>query len=140
MNANSSCMPNMASVIRNHSTSLLKDHTPADIKECSCHQETENRMSIRQKVFIWISNKTKHYYGTCKKNVKERCNNHAASFRNKNKEKTTELSKCIWELKDNNIQHNLKLRLSSKAHPYACESRKCDLYLTEKLTADLEHY
>ena len=80
------------------------------------------------------TNKTKHYYGTCEKNFKERCNNHTASFRKKNKEKSTELSKYIWELKDNNIQHNLKWRITSKAHPYACGSRKCDLCLTEKLT------
>ena len=63
------------------------------------------------------TNKTKHYYGTCEKNFKERYNNHTASFRNKNKEKSTELSKYIWELKDNNIQHNLKWRIASKAHP-----------------------
>ena len=36
-----SCMPNMASVIRNHSTSLLKDAAPTDINECSCRQKTE---------------------------------------------------------------------------------------------------
>ena len=80
------------------------------------------------------TNKTKHYYGTCEKNFKERYNNHTASFRNKNKEKSTELSKNIWELKDSNIEHNLKWRIASKAHPYVCGSRKCDLFLTEKLT------
>ena len=64
----------------------------------------------------------------------ERYNNHTASFRNKDKEKSTELLKYIWELKDNNIQHNLKRRIASKAHPYACGSRKCNLCLTEKLT------
>ena len=36
-----SCMPNMASVIWNHNTSLLKGPTPADIKECSCRQKAE---------------------------------------------------------------------------------------------------
>ena len=36
-----SCMPNMASVIRNHNTSLLKDPTPNDIKECSCRKKTQ---------------------------------------------------------------------------------------------------
>ena len=57
-------------------------------------------MSIQQKGYpgIWLSrylvhnalverldtNKTKHYYETCKKNFKERYNNHTASFRNKN--------------------------------------------------------
>ena len=33
------------------------------------------------------TNKTKHYYGTCEKNFKERCNNHTASFRKKKKRK-----------------------------------------------------
>ena len=65
----------------------------------------------------WLdTNKTKPY-GTCEKDFEERYNNHTASFRNKNKEKSTELSKYIWELKDNNIQHNLKWRIASKAHP-----------------------
>ena len=80
------------------------------------------------------TNNTKHYYGTCEKNFKERYNNHKASFRDKNKEKNTELSKYIWELKDNNIQRNLKWRIASKAHPCVCGSTKCDLCLTEKLT------
>ena len=80
------------------------------------------------------TNKTKHYYGTCEKNFKERYNSHRAYSRNINKEKSTELAKYIWELKDNNIHHNLKWRISSKAHPYVCGRRKCNLCLTEKLT------
>ena len=54
------------------------------------------------------TNKTKHYYGTCEKNFKESYNNHTTSFKNKSKEKSTELSKYIWELKDKNIHHSLK--------------------------------
>ena len=73
------------------------------------------------------TNEIKHYYGTCEKNFKERYNNHTvASFRNKNKEKSTELSNYIW--------HNLKWCIASKACPYVCGSRKCDLCFTEKLT------
>ena len=52
----------------------------------------------------------------------------------KSKEKSTELSKYIWELKDNNIQYNLKWRIASKARPCVCGRRKCDLCFTEKLT------
>ena len=79
------------------------------------------------------TNETKHYYGTCEKNFKERYNNHTASFRNKNNEKSSKISKYIWEL-DNNIQHNLKWCIAPKARPYVCGRRKCDLCLTEKLT------
>ena len=53
------------------------------------------------------ANETKHYYETYQKNFKERYNKHTAYFRNKSIEKSTEISKYFWELKDNNIQHNL---------------------------------
>ena len=132
-----SCIPNMASVIRNHNTSLLKDPTPTDIKECNCRRKPEcplDKQYLSGHLFVNASvdrldtNEMKHYYGTCKKIFKECYNNHTASFRNKSKEK------YIWELKDNNIQHNLKLCIASKARPYVCGSSKCDLCLTEKVT------
>ena len=100
-------MPNMAGVIRNHNTSLLKDSTPTDIKECGCCQNSDCPID-NASVDRLDTNETKHYFGTCEKNFKERYNNHTASFRSKSKEKSTELSKYIWELKNNNIQHNLK--------------------------------
>ena len=137
-----SCMPNMASVIRSQYTSLLKGPVPTDVKECSCRRKPEcpsdkkclsECLVYNASVDRLDNNETKHYYGTCKKNFKERYNNHTASFRNKSKEKSTELSKYIWELKDN-IQHNLKRYIASKGRPYVCGSRKCDLCLTEKLT------
>ena len=71
----------------------------------------------------------KYYYGTCKKAFIERYNNHTATFRNKSKQKSTELSKHIWELKGNTIQHQI-----TRARPYNGSTMKCDLCLTEKLT------
>ena len=94
----------MASVIRNHNTSLLKDLTPFDIKECSCRQKPEcplDKKGLSECLVCSASvdrldaNETKHYYGTCEKNFNERYNNHTVSFRNKTKEKSTELSKYI---------------------------------------------
>ena len=51
-------------------------------------------------------NEIKNLYCTCKKNVKKRYNNHAASFRNINREKTTELPKYVWELRNNSINYD----------------------------------
>ena len=45
----------------------------------------------------------KYYYGTCENTFKERFNNHNCSFRNKSREKNTELSKYVWELKEKDI-------------------------------------
>ena len=116
---------------------------PTDIKECSSHQKTECTLDKKclsgylmyNALVDWLdTNKTKHYYGTCEKNFKECYNNHTASLRNKNKDKSTELSKYIWELKDNNIQDNLKWCIASKAHLYVCRSKKCDLCFMKQLT------
>ena len=41
------------------------------------------------------TNETKDYCGPCEKNFKERYNNNTASFRNKSKKKSTELSKYV---------------------------------------------
>ena len=75
---------------------------PTDIKECSSRQKTECTLDKKclsgylayNALVDWLdTNKTKHYYGTCEKNFKECYNNHTASLRNKNKDKSTELSK-----------------------------------------------
>ena len=71
-------MPNMASVIPNHNTSLLKDPTPTDIKGCSCQQKTEcpldkkclsGYLVYNALVDRLDTNNTKPY-GTCEKNLK----------------------------------------------------------------------
>ena len=58
------------------------------LSECLVYHAQVDRSNINQ---------TKNYYGTCEKNFKERYNDHTASFTNKSKEKSTELSKYIWE-------------------------------------------
>ena len=55
------------------------------------------------------------------------------AFRNKNKHKSTELSKHIWELKGNSIQHQISCNRASRAQHYNDCTRKCDLCLTQKL-------
>ena len=67
------------------------------------------------------------------KKIQRGSNNHTAFFKNKSKEKSTELSKYIWELKNSSINYDLKWSIACKAHPYTGGTRKCDLCLTEKL-------
>lgn len=51
----------------------------------------------------------------------------------KNQEKNTELSKYIREMKNSNINYDLKWSIGCKVHPYTGVSRKRELCLTEKL-------
>ena len=61
----------------------------------------------------------------------EHYNNRDTSFRNKSKEKSTELSQYIWELKNSSINYDLKWSVAFKAYLYTGGIRKCDQCLTE---------
>ena len=119
------CLPNMKCVIQNYNANLLwKDTTPVAGPICSCRQKSEwqlnNKCLSESLVYKAAVSQTpsqinKYYYGTCEKTFKERYNNHTATFRNKNKQKRTELSKHIWELKGNSIKHQIIWDIASRA-------------------------
>ena len=44
-----------------------------------------------------------------------------------------ELSKHIWNLRDNDIEHSLSWRIITKAQPYSSTNKRCNLCLKEKL-------
>ena len=101
-------MQNMASIMQKLNTNLLKDPVASKAKECGCRQRSiwplaekclTECLVYHAQVDRSDINQTKSYYGTCEKNFKERYNNHTTSFRNKSKDKRTELSKYIWKLK-----------------------------------------
>ena len=81
-------MQNMASVIQNHNTNLLKDPVAPTAKACSCRQMFNFPLAEKclSECLVYHTqvdrsgiNQTKSYYGTCEKNFKERHNNHTAS-------------------------------------------------------------
>ena len=91
-----SCMQNMASVIQNHNTNLLKDPVAPTAKECSCRQKSNCLLAEKcfSECLVYHAqvdrsniNQTKNYYDTCEKKFKGRYNNHTASFRTKIKKK-----------------------------------------------------
>ena len=97
-----SCMPNMNNVIRKHNSKIMKNPAPSTTKTCNCRQKTDCPMdgNCLSECLIYkasVSATTnKYYYGTCENTLKERYNNHKCSFRNKSREKNTELSKYVW--------------------------------------------
>ena len=54
-------------------------------------------------------------------------------FRHLKHKNDSELSKAIWQLKNNSIDFSLKWSIAVKANPYQCGSRRCDLCLSEKV-------
>ena len=59
------------------------------------------------------------YIGLCDTSFKLGYRNHASSFRNERYRNATELSKHMWNLKDQNIQYNIKWRKIKYAQSYS---------------------
>ena len=45
----------------------------------------------------------------------------------------TELSKYIWDLKDNNQLCNVNWDIAQRAAAYKCDVQRCDICFTEKM-------
>ena len=122
----------------------MKNPAPSTTKTCNCHPKTDCPMdgNCLSECLIYkasVSTTTnKYYYGTCENPFKERYNNHHWSFRNKSREKNTELSKYLWELKEKDINYFINWNIAMKSQKYVCGSRKCDLCICEKLLISRE--
>ena len=101
-------MPNMNNVTRKHNSKII---APPTIKTCNCRRKADCPMDgnclFECLIYKASVNTTsnKYHYGTCENNFKERYHNYKSSFRNKFREKSTELSKYVQELKNKNINY-----------------------------------
>ena len=108
-----SCMPSMKNIIQKHNSKLMEDPKPTNNKICSCQQKSGcplNQNCLSECLVynaVVNTSTTKNYYGTCEKSFKEKYNNHTSSFKNKSRQKTTELSNYIWESKENGENHTV---------------------------------
>ena len=103
-------MPNTNNIIRNHNSKIMKNPASSTTKTCNCRQKTDCLMdgNCLSECLIYKASASattnKYYSVTCENIFKERYNNHKCSFRNKSREKNTELSKYVWELKEKDIK------------------------------------
>ena len=99
-------MPSMKNVIQKHNSKIVEDLKPTNNKTCSCRQKSDCPFyqNCLSECFVYNAvvntSTTKNYFGTCEKSFKERYNKYTSSFKNKSRQKGTELSNCIWELKE----------------------------------------
>ena len=76
---------------------------------------------------------TKVYYGICETSFKKRLANHKSSFKNPKYKNSTELSKFVWSLNDQNESFEIAWSIHDRAPSYKCGSYKCMQYVAEKL-------
>ena len=126
-----SCMNNTKQIIENHNKRILTASIQADDtaaaatinnKACNCRQKNACPLDgnclqpsvVYQATVKRKDNNTREtYIGLTENDFKTRYRNHTASFRHAKHKNSTELSKHIWTLKDNNIEHFISWRILS---------------------------
>ena len=140
-------MNNTKQIIDNHNKRILESHTIRNTtmndnsKKCNCRQKHSCPLSgscpktstIYQATVTRTDNSTSEtYVGLTENNFKTRYKYHTSSFRHAHSRNVTELSKHIWTLKDNNIDHTISWNILARAKPYNSANKRCNLWLLEK--------
>ena len=115
MKVSYSCTDNLQTIIKKHNRKILEtSKTPSTENNCNCRKKYDCPLknncltsSVVYNANVTTENDTtgKNYIGLTEGNFKQRYMQHKLSFRNRNYSNSTELSKHIWTLKDNNISY-----------------------------------
>ena len=139
-----SCTPNVSMLIKKFNRKkLAKAHEQAEISvpgqlKCNCRNKQtcplDGNCLIQSLVYeaeLSTPQDRFHYIGLTEGTFKDRWYKHKTSFNRERYTYSTELSKKIGELKEKNIDYNVRWRIAKKASAYS-GGRTCDLCLTEK--------
>ena len=137
------CMNNMQQIISSNNKKVINKQSSEDnVPPCNCRNKPEcplegkcltSNIVYRADVLNLSDHTTRTYLGVCETDFKARYNNHKSSFRYKNKSSSTELSKHIWELNDQNKQFSISWSIAKKCHGYNPVTKSCHLCLSEKV-------
>ena len=136
-----SCMDNMERIIKKHNQKILNANQATTTHGCNCRKKAtcplENHCLTPSIVYNAKVTTTedpigKNYIGLTEGPFKQRYTQHTLSFRNRHYANSTELSKFIWLLKDNNTDFKIKWSILTSAAAYCNKSKRCNLCLAEK--------
>ena len=120
---------------------LAGEEADANARMCNCRGGPEQcplqgKCLIKSVVYeaeVETAINTKTYYGLTERTFKDRFNQHQSDIRHEKNRHSTALSSYVHSLKDENIPYTIKWKINSRAYPYQCGGRQCDLCLQEKL-------
>ena len=139
-----SCMPNIGRILKSHNRTVLESQTDdnsstgemcncRDRKNCPLKGNCQIKSVVYQADVTAESGKIYTYIGLSEPAFKKRYYGHCSSFNNRKYQLSTELSKLIWKLKDDNTQYTIDWKIITKAKGYIAGARCCNLCLAEKL-------
>ena len=139
-----SCLPNIGKRLAKLNTkklSVAQVQVPNE-GDCRCRQECPVDGECKDSNLIYSASvssmengqeKVGKYYGQTSTTFISRYRNHMHSFKNKKLEKATELSKYIWNLKENKIKFEIFWKIERKANPYQPGGIFCHLCTSEAI-------
>ena len=131
----------MERIIKKHNQKILNANQATTTHGCNCRKKAtcplENHCLTPSIVYNAKVTTTedpigKNYIGLTEGPFKQRYTQHTLSFRNRHYANSTELSKFIWLLKDNNTDFKIKWSILTSAAAYCNKSKRCNLCLAEK--------
>ena len=118
-------MPNIKNIIDTHNKKMLNPNQIENIKPCNCADKSKcpldgecRTQNIIYQATVESSKENQTYIGLTSTEFKARYANHKASFEHKEKRNSTELSKYIWQLKEQNVTFKIKWKTVGQAKPY----------------------
>ena len=138
-----SCTPNVKQIIDGHNKDILKKadqpQQTQTKKMCNCRNKAEcplrGECLIKEIVYqaeVTTSSNTETYVGLTATEFKTRWRNHQQSFTHEKKKNDTELSKYLWQLKEQKKEFTITWKVIEKARAYTNLSKRCNLCIAEK--------
>ena len=136
--------PNMHQIISGHNKKIISMKLPPNqSKTCKCTAEPCpvdglcKQDSVIYQATVTHEDTTKQifkesYIGMTASTFKERYANHKSSFKLKEKYADTELSKHIWDLKEQKLKYEIQWKIIDKAQSFSPISRTCKLCTLER--------
>ena len=129
-------MPNMKSQIMSHNRKMLEEET-TDIKLCNCREKcvVDGKCLLQNVIYkatVKTEENTKQYVGSSGLTFKSRYTRHKCYFDNYKYRFKTTLSKYIWELKDKNLDFNIKWEILTRTKNKFDLKNGCTLCNMEK--------
>ena len=138
-------MGNIASIISSHNRSVLNQ----DINQeygCNCRSRNEcplqnkcltPKIVYRANVENDVNDEKKFYFGVSETPFKERFRNHKRDFKYDIYRNSTELSKYIWALKEEEKSFEIKWDILKTSNTKQRTSGQCNLCVEEKVETTL---
>ena len=144
-------MNNIKAIINSHNAKILKQDEKTE-PECNCSNKQLCPMkgqkdSCRAKDVVYqatvdSASGKRFYIGLASTEIKKRISKHRTDFKNRKYEKSTELSKYIWKLKDRNEKYDISWKIINRSRSLRNSDKVCRLCIKEAsliIQADQQH-